>query len=263
MSNLTAFNQDGIEIYIDNNTGESFASISGYARMSGIDKSTISKRTKGVAFEDVKTAEVLTRSGLQVVAKLLNEKLIAEWLIKDNPDMATKLLTLGVRVFLHQLAGYEVKSTATVSQTPDSYIDALKKLIAVEEEKQRLQLEAIKLIEENEELKDENQDLNEFKDEVSEYDKFLELLEISKNEVSDLLYSNGISINDFLIEWNNTRVEERLEPEHWATISKRSAQYFRLLEGKHPLKNNRNRTIFVGRKVAYIIATIRLVQSGI
>ena len=262
MTNLTTFNQDGIEIYIDNTTGESFASIRGYSRMSGMSRSTIQNRLKGGSEINVKTAEVLTGSGLQV-AKLLNEKLIAEWLLKDNPEMATKLLTLGVRVFLHQLAGYEVKSAATLTQTPDSYIEALKKLVAVEEEKQRLQLEAMKLIEENTELKDENQDLNEFKDEVSEYDKFLELLEISKNEVNDLLYSNGISINEFLIEWNNTRVEERVEPEQWATISKRSAQYFRLLEGKNPLKNNRNRTMFVGRKVAYIIATIRLVQSGI
>ena len=47
----------------------------------------------------------------------------------------------------------------------------------------------MKLIEENTELKDENQDLNEFKDEVSEYDKFLELFEINKNEVNDLFYS--------------------------------------------------------------------------
>jgi|SanBayMetagenome_1026888.scaffolds.fasta_scaffold00372_13 hypothetical protein len=262
MSNLTAFNQDGIEIYINNTTGESFASISGYARMSGKDRSTISKRCKGCELNEIKTAEVLTRGGLQAIA-LIPEHLIVKWLRNDNPELADKIAILGIRVFLHQLSGYEVKSTATLTQTPDSYIDALKKLIAVEEEKQRLQLEAIKLIEENEELKDENQDLNDFKDEVSEYDKFLELLEISKNEVSDLLYSNGISINDFLIEWNNTRVEERLEPEYWATISKRSAQYFRLLEGKNPLKNNRNRTIFVGRKVAYIIATIRLVQSGI
>lgn len=259
MSNLTAFNQDGIEIYINNTTGESFASISGYARMSGIAKQRISERSQKL---NMKEAEVLTSKGLRTV-RLIDETLIVEWLIDDNPDLAKKMLKLGVRVFLHQLSGYEVKSTAVEYKLPSTYKDALKALIVAEEEKERLQKEAVLLIEENEELKDENQDLNDFKDEVSEYDKFLELLEISKNEVNDLLYPNGISINDFLIEWNNTRVEERVEPEYWATISKRSAQYFRLLEGKNPLKNNRNRTIFVGRKVAYIIATIRLVQSGI
>ena len=84
-------------------------------------RSTIQNRLKGGSEINVKTAEVLTGSGLQVV-KLLNEKLIAEWLLKDNPEMATKLLTLGIRVFLHQLAGYEVKSAATLTQTLDSYI---------------------------------------------------------------------------------------------------------------------------------------------
>jgi hypothetical protein len=44
MSNLTRFDRDGIEIIIDLNTGESFASISGYARMSGKAMSTISER---------------------------------------------------------------------------------------------------------------------------------------------------------------------------------------------------------------------------
>lgn len=109
--------QDGIEILINTESGESFCSVKGYARMSGKDQSTISRRLasanvdQGIAESASKTAEVLTAGGMQTVA-LVNEDLIAEWLPKDNPAAATALLKLGVRVVLHNMAGYEVKSAA-------------------------------------------------------------------------------------------------------------------------------------------------------
>lgn len=36
MTNLARFENDGIELVIDTNTGEAFASQTGYARMSGL-----------------------------------------------------------------------------------------------------------------------------------------------------------------------------------------------------------------------------------
>lgn len=104
MTNLTRFeNTDGIEIYINHITGESFATIQGYSRMSGKNPSTISRRLKGVALEDSKNAEVLTVGGLQGVA-LISEDLICEWMPKDNPEMATRFMKLGVRFFMHSMA---------------------------------------------------------------------------------------------------------------------------------------------------------------
>lgn len=105
MLSLQRFEQDGIEILIDSVTGESFASVSSYARMSGKDKSVISRRLKTVALDDQKTAEIETVSGVKTVA-LIPESLIAEWLPKDNPEMASKLMLLGVRMFLYEIAGY-------------------------------------------------------------------------------------------------------------------------------------------------------------
>jgi hypothetical protein len=113
------FDKDGIELIIDTVTGESFASINGYARMSGKDASTISRRLKGIATESSKTAEILTAQGLRTVV-LIPESLIAEWLPKDNPTLTSQLMLLGVRVFMHKLAGYEISSTATKNQSQPS-----------------------------------------------------------------------------------------------------------------------------------------------
>lgn len=112
MTNLQPYNNEGIEIYIDTKTGESYASQRGYARMANKNQSVISKRVKSDASTEYIRAEVPTTQGLRTVS-LIPEIKIAEWLPKDNPEMATKMMRLGVRVFLHKLAGYEVTSTAT------------------------------------------------------------------------------------------------------------------------------------------------------
>lgn len=109
MSILKRFDQDGLEILIDTNSGESFASVNGYARMSGKAKSTISQRLQGVSLGSPKTAQILTEGGLQGV-RLITEDMIVEWLPKDNPTMASQLMKLGVRLFLHQCAGYSYQS---------------------------------------------------------------------------------------------------------------------------------------------------------
>ena len=108
---LQRFDKDGIELIIDTQTGESFASISGYARMSGKAQSTISGRLATHRNESLKTAEILTTTGLKTV-RLISEDLICKWLPKDNPELASQVLKLGVRLFLHTLAGFCVKSEA-------------------------------------------------------------------------------------------------------------------------------------------------------
>lgn len=116
MSNLSVFkSNDGIEVIIDQRTGESFCSVSGYARMSGKDKGTISRRLKTVAVNGVKTDEIQTVTGLKTVA-LIDEDLITDWIVDDNPSMAKQLLKAGVRIFLHKLAGYKVSSEAVQPQ---------------------------------------------------------------------------------------------------------------------------------------------------
>ena len=111
VSSLQRFDKDGIELIIDTQTGESFATVRGYARMSGKSHTTILRRLKVVDSEVLNHAQIQTAGGLQGGA-LIPEDLICQWLPKDNPVMASQVLKLGVRLFLHTIAGFQVKSEA-------------------------------------------------------------------------------------------------------------------------------------------------------
>lgn len=106
MSTLQRYDRDGLELVIDTQSGEAFATVSGYARMSGKAKSTISDRT--VRSGGLKTAEVQTTTGSKTV-RLIPESIISDWIIDDNPKLAKQMLKAGVRVFLYGVAGYQVK----------------------------------------------------------------------------------------------------------------------------------------------------------
>ena len=111
---LQRFDHDGIELIIDTQTGESFATVRGYARMSGKTHTTILRRLKVVDSDVLNHAQIQTAGGLQGGA-LIPEDLICQWLPKDNPAMASQVLKLGVRLFLHTIAGFQVKSDAIVA----------------------------------------------------------------------------------------------------------------------------------------------------
>lgn len=117
--NLTRFETaDGVELVIDE-SGESFATVRGYARMSGRDVSTISRRLKGVGTDRTKEAEILTPGGIQGVV-LIPEDIITDWIVEDNPALAKAMLKAGVRVFLHTVAGYKlVSGVATPAPQPE------------------------------------------------------------------------------------------------------------------------------------------------
>lgn len=104
---------DGLEIIIDTKTGESFASIKGYSRIGNISPAGIRKRLKSSGnYSEDKQAEILTNNGLRL-GYLITEDLIAEWLPKDNPKMATAFMKLGIRMYMHTIAGFEKKDNIT------------------------------------------------------------------------------------------------------------------------------------------------------
>lgn len=109
MSNLSVFKDThGIEIIIDEQTGESFCSVNGYARMSGKDKSTISRRLQGVWRLEVKWAEIHTEGGIQSTV-LIPIQVAVNSLAKDKPSLVKVIIDTveaisGVRVSLPSFA---------------------------------------------------------------------------------------------------------------------------------------------------------------
>ncbi len=101
--NLVNYNQNGLELVIDQNTGEAFASISAVARMT--DKSDVAignyvnGKLQGSNSLELLDAEILTSGGLQG-AKLLNENQILEVVCKYKPSLLMKFAQCGIRVFL-------------------------------------------------------------------------------------------------------------------------------------------------------------------
>lgn len=118
---LSVFNSNGLELIINTQTGEAFASASAIARMMTTLEKVISPfqitsygntLIKRGQINSVFEAEILTEGGLQGV-KLYSEKAIREFAKKYNVDLLDKFADAGIRVFLHQLAGYQVTSNAT------------------------------------------------------------------------------------------------------------------------------------------------------
>jgi hypothetical protein len=134
MSNLVPFkNNDGLEIVIDTNTGESFASIKAVARMTNKDTKSISRYVngglKGVAKMTLKMAEIQTAGGLQGVA-LLNETQMMEVILKYKPELLLKFTQAGLRLYLHQKAGYKHNADKPVELT-QRLLNELYELIGV------------------------------------------------------------------------------------------------------------------------------------
>lgn len=151
---LVRYDGEGIEILIDQVTGEAFASTSGYARMSGLSVPAISKRLKGVNRDEIKTAEISTSGGVQGV-NLINAQLCFRWLMKDNPALALKMGECGATVFLHKLAGYELKSTAVeeVLVKKDSRLVLLEQLTQLTQSQIEMEQRQAELALENQRLR--------------------------------------------------------------------------------------------------------------
>lgn len=120
------FDKDGIELVINTVTGEAFATISGYSRMSGIKANTISNRLsrgyKGIHKSEPRVAKIQTAGGLQGV-HLIPEDVIADWVVDDCSELAKLMLKVGCRMYLYHLAGYEIK----VQEPAQRQIEPLKR----------------------------------------------------------------------------------------------------------------------------------------
>jgi hypothetical protein len=100
-------------LYIDNNTGDVFASTRSLARLIGVSPSTIHVfiESDSVRQTAAEMAEVKTETGLRTV-RLHPESTILKGIKKYKPSLLEAFEQCGLRVFLHGMAGFRVVSTA-------------------------------------------------------------------------------------------------------------------------------------------------------
>lgn len=107
-SNYAPFhNEDGLELVINTETGECFASQSALARMVDVSEAAIRKWVKNPSNQiEVFEAQIQTTQGLRT-SNLINEDGIYQAFCKYKPELLIACAKAGIRMYLHTLAGYK------------------------------------------------------------------------------------------------------------------------------------------------------------
>jgi hypothetical protein len=251
MANLVRYDHDGLELVIDTETGESFATISGYARMVGKDKSTISRRCDGVASGVVGTAEIPTERGLRTVA-MIPESLITEWVVKDNPDLAVQLMRAGVRVFLHKLAGYTVTSTVVAPQPHD--ISKLVELVTeVNQKLQQQETQLLMMTVDKAKLDKLQQEREELETASQVHPGCADVLA----EETDCPYPRDLT----LTVAQYLKFKELEGETLYHAMTKKAAQYYRFAKKCSPPKNTKQQNIYTGSAILYLDEALKSVLN--
>lgn len=108
-TNLTRFDNDGLELFINTQTGECFASVRGIARMVGKTASSI-HHWASVQKIETKEAQIQTQPGLRSV-QLFDAKAVFRAAMKFKPELAEAMAEFGATAYLYGLAGYQIAPT--------------------------------------------------------------------------------------------------------------------------------------------------------
>ena len=254
MSNLTAFNFNNIEIRtleIDGEhyfVGKDIANVLGYSN-------TAEAIRDHVDIED-KLTEQIAMSGHSREMIVINESGLYSLILKSRLPQAKEFKRWVTKEVLPSIR----KTGAYISPTISN-----NQLLGLVTAVSDLSKQMLEMKEQLNESFTETTELKQFKTEVSEHERFLELLEISKYQVREDMFTQGITVNEYLMMHNNNpfNLNDKVDPDDFATITRRTSTYYRCLTGNDPEKNSTNRNIYSGKKIAYIVATIKLVKSGI
>jgi hypothetical protein len=107
-------------------------------------------------------------------------------------------------------------------------------------------------------LKNENLRLSGYKEDIKKnYPQFSTLLAVAQNEIEDDEYLDGISCLDYVLQ---NKIP--LASSAYCTLRRRTAQYYRSTKGSNP-KQSGSTKVYFGKDVAFIVATMRLILSGL
>lgn len=116
---LQNFNSGNLELTINTETGEAYASQSSLARMCNVSETAI---RKWVASNQIAVleAEINTGSGIQG-SNLLDENAIYVALSKYKPTLLIQCAKAGLRIYLHGLAGYRYQVVEQTKPSPQDF----------------------------------------------------------------------------------------------------------------------------------------------
>lgn len=117
-NNLARFDvpEQNLELIINQDTGEVFASQSAIARMVNIPETSVRRWLKSVRHLSTPIISKIPTSNGFARATLHTEKIILEAFIKFRPEMVSKFNYAGMRLYLHHLAGFKIHSSACVNR---------------------------------------------------------------------------------------------------------------------------------------------------
>lgn len=145
-SNIVRYDgNDGLELYIDEETGLAYAHVKAIERMFAGKTSvgTLNNRLRGAQKELVKTAEIQTAGGMQG-AQLYPASVVFKLALEFNPDLAEAMGACGANVYLCGLAGYQ---TSITPPQPKTALQLAKEQVKLLEQLELKDLQ-IKLLEE-------------------------------------------------------------------------------------------------------------------
>lgn len=130
---LTAYNKDGLELFIHND-GKVYASQSAMARMLGDNNDSRVRRFIARHFSDVTPLKIQTSQGFTRSSLYAVEVIVA--LVKEcNPELMERFALMGANVYLYQLAGYKVNVQPTFEMSEheknERLLDAMTQKVAI------------------------------------------------------------------------------------------------------------------------------------
>ncbi len=118
-TSLARYDNDGLELIVDQSNGAVFATQRALARMCQRNESTIRDWYKRTARQiNVISAQVQSERGVQG-ARLFDEDAIFEAFKEYNPDLLVQCAKAGLRMYLHGLAGYRYEIKQEIPKQPE------------------------------------------------------------------------------------------------------------------------------------------------
>jgi phage antirepressor YoqD-like protein len=126
VQNFVRFDENGLELLVDTNSGIAYATQSAIVRMLETPRSTIQDALKRCRNQDVLNAEIETSGGVQG-CRIYSAEVVFDLALKYHPSLARSMGKAGANIYMLALAGYKVaiEPAPSIPPIPQTYAAAL------------------------------------------------------------------------------------------------------------------------------------------